>query len=134
MASSSSYLVTFSDELAILVAMTIAESLERVLERIEAACQRARRDSSDVMLIGGTKTVGPEAVVEAYEAGLRDFGENRVQEAVAKIDAVEQLGLSPRWHLIGHLQTKRSFPDYASYPVDLFRVKDAPRATGAIRC
>ncbi len=87
--------------------MTIRDNLERVRGRIEAACQRAGRDPSDVTLIGVTKTVGPEAVAEAYEAGLRDFGENRVQEAVAKIDAIGQLGLSPRWHLIGHLQTNK---------------------------
>ena len=87
--------------------MTIAEELERVRERIGFACQRASRDPNDVTLIGVTKTVGPEAVVEAYETGLRDFGENRVQEAVAKIDAVEQLGVQPSWHLIGHLQTNK---------------------------
>ena len=87
--------------------MSIAENLERVRERIELACERAGRDASEVTLIGVTKTVGPETVVEAYEAGLRDFGENRVQEAVAKIDAVELLGVQPSWHLIGHLQTNK---------------------------
>lgn len=87
--------------------MSILENLERVRDRIEAACQRAGRTSSGVTLIGVTKTVGVEAVVEAYEAGLRDFGENRVQEAVAKIEAVERLGFQPRWHMIGHLQTNK---------------------------
>ncbi len=87
--------------------MTIAENLEHVRQRVAAACHRVGRDPSDVMLIGVTKTVGPGAVADAYGAGLRDFGENRVREAVAKIDAVEQLGLSPRWHLIGHLQTNK---------------------------
>ena len=87
--------------------MSVAENLERVRERIELACQKAGRDPIEVTLVGVTKTVGPEAVVEAYEAGLRDFGENRVQEAVAKIDAVEQLGVQPSWHLIGHLQRNK---------------------------
>lgn len=87
--------------------MSILENLERVRERIEAACQRAGRESSDVTLIGVTKTVGVEAVVEAYEAGLRDFGENRVQEALAKMEAVRQLGFEARWHMIGHLQTNK---------------------------
>ncbi|MCH8008296.1 MAG: YggS family pyridoxal phosphate-dependent enzyme, partial [Chloroflexi bacterium] len=87
--------------------MSILENLERVRERIEASCQRAGRTPSEVALIGVTKTVGAEAVVEAYEAGLRDFGENRVQEAVAKMEAVEQLGFEPRWHMIGHLQTNK---------------------------
>ncbi|MCH7699197.1 MAG: YggS family pyridoxal phosphate-dependent enzyme [Chloroflexi bacterium] len=87
--------------------MSIRDALERVRERIEAACQRAGRGPDEVTLIGVTKTVGPEAVVEAYEAGLRDFGENRVQEAVAKIDAVARLGVEPHWHMIGHLQKNK---------------------------
>jgi len=87
--------------------VSIRENLERVRRRIEAACRRAGRDPSGVTLIGVTKTHPAEAVVEAYDAGLRDFGENRVQEAVEKIDAVERLGVSPRWHLIGHLQRNK---------------------------
>lgn len=87
--------------------MSIRDALERVRERIEAACRRAGRSPDEVTLIGVTKTVGPEAVVEAYEAGLRDFGENRVQEAVAKIEALAQLGIEPRWHMIGHLQRNK---------------------------
>ena len=87
--------------------MSILQNLERVRERIEAACRRVGRKSSEVTLIGVTKTVGVEAVVEAYEAGLRDFGENRVQEALAKMEAVRQLGFEPRWHMIGHLQTNK---------------------------
>ena len=87
--------------------MSIRDALERVRERIEAACRRAGRNPDEVTLIGVTKTVGPEAVVEAYEAGLRDFGENRVQEAVAKIEALAQLGIEPRWHMIGHLQRNK---------------------------
>ena len=87
--------------------MSILQNLERVRERIEAACRRVGRESSEVTLIGVTKTVGVEAVVEAYEAGLRDFGENRVQEALAKMEAVRQIGFEPRWHMIGHLQTNK---------------------------
>ena len=87
--------------------MSILENLEHVRERIEAACRQVGRMSSEVTLIGVTKTVGVEAVVEAYEAGLRDFGENRVQEALAKMEAVRQLGFEPRWHMIGHLQTNK---------------------------
>ncbi len=87
--------------------MSIRDNLERVRERIASACQRAGRSPDDVTLIGVTKTVGPEAVVEAYEAGLRDFGENRVQEAVAKIDTVAQRCVEARWHMIGHLQKNK---------------------------
>ena len=87
--------------------MSILENLEHVRERIEAACRQVGRMSSEVTLIGVTKTVGVEAVVEAYEAGLRDFGENRVQEALAKMEAVRQIGFEPRWHMIGHLQTNK---------------------------
>lgn len=87
--------------------MSIADNLARLRERIEAACERAGRDPAGVTLIGVTKTVGPGAVVEACEAGLQDVGENRVQEAVEKIEAVERLGARPRWHLIGHLQRNK---------------------------
>jgi len=55
-----------------------------------------------------SKTHPPERVREAYAAGLRDFGENKVQEAEAKIAALEALRPSLRWHLVGHLQTNKA--------------------------
>jgi PLP dependent protein len=86
--------------------MGIRDNIVRVQERIESACQRAGRPSKEVKLIAVSKTVSPERVREAYEAGLRDFGENRVQEATAKIPVLS--GLDIAWHLIGHLQSNKA--------------------------
>ena len=87
------------------------ESLETrlaaVRERIEKACARARRDPASVRLLAVTKIFGPEVVREAYELGLREFGENYVQEMERKAPVLADLA-EARFHLIGHLQpTKR---------------------------
>jgi len=87
--------------------MGIAERLAVVRERIEAACCRAGRSPEEVTLVGITKGFAPDAVAEAVAAGLEDAGENRVQEAAAKIEALARRGIRPRWHLVGHLQTNK---------------------------
>lgn len=71
-----------------------------------AACARAGRREADVRLIAVSKTVAPERIREACEAGVREFGENRVQEAAAKI--AQLAGLNLTWHLIGHLQSNKA--------------------------
>lgn len=78
-----------------------------VRARVRAAAERAGRDPQAVRLIAVSKTFPAEAVLAAYEAGQRDFGENRVQEAEAKAPAVAAAGVQPTWHLIGHLQTNK---------------------------
>ena len=78
----------------------------RVQERILAAAQRAGRRAADITLIGVSKTHPAEAIREAYEAGLRDFGENRVQEWERKRPGVQDL--NAKWHLIGHLQSNKA--------------------------
>jgi hypothetical protein len=86
----------------------IAARLAALRERIERAAERAGRDPAEVILIGVSKTRPADDVRAAFDAGLRDFGENRVQEAEAKIEALGELrqeGL--RWHLIGHLQKNK---------------------------
>ncbi len=84
----------------------IGERLRGVREGIERAAVRAGRDAGEVLLIAVSKTQSEHAVREAYEAGQRDFGENYVQEMVAKARALQDLpGL--RWHMIGHLQTNK---------------------------
>lgn len=88
--------------------MPIAENITRVQERIAAACRRAGRSPQDVKLVAVTKTVPPDRIRQAYEAGLRDFGENRVQEAAAKRPALSDLTVT--WHLIGHLQSNKARP------------------------
>ena len=84
----------------------IAQNIAQVQERILAACRRVGRRPEEVRLVGVSKTVPPERVREAYEAGLRDFGENRVQEAEAKRPALRDLDIA--WHMIGHLQTNKA--------------------------
>ncbi len=91
--------------------MSIADNLAQVRRRIEAACLRAGRPVDEVTLVGVSKGASAEAVAEACADGLTDVGENRVQEAVAKIAALAKLGTAgagPRWHLIGHLQTNKA--------------------------
>ncbi len=88
--------------------MNIAENLASVRQRIDAACQRAGRSPGDVTLVGVSKGATAQAVAEACAAGLTDVGENRVQEAVVKIEAVSILSHQPTWHLIGHLQTNKA--------------------------
>jgi pyridoxal phosphate enzyme (YggS family) len=86
----------------------IAENLSAVRERIDAACRRAGRAPDEVTLVGVTKGFPAGAVEEACAAGLRDAGENRVQEAQEKIEALSARGVRPRWHLIGHLQSNKA--------------------------
>lgn len=88
--------------------MSIAENLARLRERMAAACRRADRAPDEVTLVGVSKGFPAEAVAEACAAGLGDLGENRVQEAAKKIEALDALGVRPRWHLIGHLQTNKA--------------------------
>jgi pyridoxal phosphate enzyme (YggS family) len=88
--------------------VSIAENVALVRERMAAACLRARRRSEDVKLVAVTKTVSPVLIRQAYEAGVRDFGENRVQEAAAKRPALMDMGVT--WHLVGHLQSNKAKP------------------------
>jgi PLP dependent protein len=85
----------------------IAGNITTVRARIEASCARAGRDVATVTLVGISKGHSPAAIAEAYAAGLRDIGENRVQEASAKIAALAAEGVAPRWHLVGNLQTNK---------------------------
>lgn len=79
----------------------LADRLEAILGRVGAACERAGRDPAEVRLVAVSKKQPPEAVAEAAACGVGVFGENRVQEAAAKIPLCPD-GLS--WHLVGHLQ------------------------------
>jgi pyridoxal phosphate enzyme (YggS family) len=89
--------------------MTIAENIERVRDSIAAACARAGRSVDEVTLIAVSKTHPPEAVLEAVEAGVQHFGENRVEESAEKIPAVNARLTAPvTWHLIGHLQSRKA--------------------------
>ena len=87
--------------------MSIAENIASVHERITAAARRAGRRSEEIALMGVTKTHPPENIRKAYEAGLRLFGENRVQEFATKADSLADLA-GAEWHMIGHLQTNKA--------------------------
>jgi pyridoxal phosphate enzyme (YggS family) len=86
--------------------MSIADRLAGIRARIDAAARSAGRDPSAIRLIAVSKTFPLDAVRQAYAAGHRDFGENRVQEALQKIG--ESTDLEIRWHLLGHLQTNKA--------------------------
>ena len=87
----------------------LSTRLAGIHERIAAACRRAGRSPDEVTIVAASKTVEPERLIEAHRAGIRIFGENRVQEAEPKVAALASAGLdpAPAWHLIGHLQTNK---------------------------
>jgi pyridoxal phosphate enzyme (YggS family) len=87
----------------------IADRVAAVRDRIARAAARARRRPEDITLVAISKTHPAESVREAFVAGVRDFGENKVQEAESKVAALAGLraeGL--RWHLVGHLQANKA--------------------------
>lgn len=84
---------------------SFATNLRMVKERIAAACLRSGRNPDDVRLLPVTKTVPPHILRCAFAAGIRDFGENKLQEAQSKQDALSDLAI--RWNIIGHLQTNK---------------------------
>jgi len=94
----------------------LKRNLDGLLERMAAACARAGRDPAGVRLVAVTKTVTVDVAQQLAELGVRDIGENRVQEAARKQERLAHLDLN--WHMIGHLQTNK--------------VKDALRLFGLI--
>jgi PLP dependent protein len=101
------------------LAMSISENIAAVQERVAAAARRAGRDPANIVLMAVSKTQAPERIREAYRAGLRVFGENRVQEFAGKVEALRDLE-NAEWHMIGHLQTNK-----AAKTVELFRTVDS---------
>jgi len=113
--------------------MSVAVRLADVRARIDAAARGAGRDPSSIRLVAVSKTFPIAAVREACAAGHRDFGENRVQEALDKI--AESPDLDLRWHLLGHLQTNKARKAASAFAmiqsldsVDLLRKLDAAAA------
>jgi len=115
----------------------ITARLAELRERVALAARRAGRAPAAVTVVLASKTQPPEAIRAAYAAGAREFGENYVQEAAAKQDALADLG-DLRWHLIGHLQTNKARDaanrfaliqslDSARLAAALGRVRPAPR-------
>lgn len=86
---------------------TIAQRVEDVRRRIEAVCERSNRSPDEVTLIAVTKGFPPDAIRQAAAAGIQHFGENRVQEAEAKLAELPDLPEGVTWHMVGHLQTNK---------------------------
>jgi len=103
--------------------MSIAENIARVQERIASAALQAGRNPDKITLMAVSKTFPVERIREAYAAGLRVFGENRVQEFAEKADAVRDLE-GAEWQLIGHLQTNK-----APKAAELFSAVDSVDST-----
>jgi PLP dependent protein len=99
--------------------MSISEKIVEVRERIARAAVRVNRTPEEITLMAVSKTVEPERIREAYAAGLRVFGENRVQEFADKSGGLAELK-DAEWHLIGHLQSNK-----AAKAAQLFKAIDA---------
>ena len=99
--------------------MSIADNILEIRKRIARAARRAGRDPEQITLMAVSKTVEPERIREAHAAGIRVFGENRVQEFEKKAPALHDLA-GARWHLIGHLQSNK-----AKKATDLFGAVDS---------
>jgi pyridoxal phosphate enzyme (YggS family) len=102
-----------------MTAMPISENITAIQRRIDGAARRAGRRSEEVALMAVSKTHPPESIREAYDAGLRLFGENRVQEFAGKAAALADLA-GAEWHMIGHLQTNK-----AGKTAELFNAVDS---------
>jgi pyridoxal phosphate enzyme (YggS family) len=107
----------------------IPAQLATVRERIANACARAHREVASVRLVLASKTQPPNAIAAAYAAGVREFGENYVQEAIAKRAALGHLP-DARWHLIGHLQSNKARPAVENF--DLIHTLDSARLANAL--
>jgi pyridoxal phosphate enzyme (YggS family) len=99
--------------------MSIAANISSIQQRITVAASRAGRSAEDITLMAVSKTQPSERIREAYEAGIRVFGENRIQEFAAKAEALRDLRAA-EWHMIGHLQTNK-----ATKTAELFRAVDS---------
>lgn len=99
--------------------MSVADNIAKVRERVEAAALRVRLDPGAITLMAVSKTFAAERIRQAYLAGVRHFGENRVQEFVGKVDDLRDLG-EAQWHMIGHLQTNK-----AATAVEVFHAIDS---------
>lgn len=99
--------------------MSVAANIGSIQERITIAARRAGRNPGEIAPMAVTKTQPPERIREAYNAGQRLFGENRVQEFATKAGALQDLHAA-EWHMIGHLQTNK-----AARAIELFRAVDS---------
>jgi PLP dependent protein len=99
--------------------MSIPENIAAIRHRIHKAAKRAGRDAEEIALMAVTKTHAPEKIRETYDAGIRLFGENRVQEFASKVGGLAGLA-GAEWHMIGHLQSNK-----AAKGIELFGAVDS---------
>jgi PLP dependent protein len=99
--------------------MSIPDNIAAIRHRIHTAAKRAGRDAEEIALMAVTKTHAPEKIRETYDAGIRLFGENRVQEFASKVGGLAGLA-GAEWHMIGHLQSNK-----AAKGVELFGAVDS---------
>ena len=92
----------------------VRENCRQVFDRIRQAAVRSGRDPRSIRLVAVTKTVPPELIRNAACCGVSDFGENRLQEALPKLEALRDLPLT--WHFIGHLQTNKAKKAAGNFP------------------
>src|SRR5688572_14186256 len=97
---------------------TVAQKFDEIRDRVTRAAQRSGRDARDITVVAVSKTFGADCVREAFDAGLRHFGENRVQEWETKASQLQDL--QAHWHLVGHLQRNK-----ASRAISLFHFVDS---------
>lgn len=99
--------------------MSISENAARIRDRIASAAARSGRRAAEITLMAVSKTFTAESIRQAYQAGVRVFGENRVQEFAGKAEALRDLD-DARWHMIGHLQSNK-----AAKATELFHAIDS---------
>jgi len=110
--------------------MSIADNLTQIRTAIDVACERAGRPASEVRLLPVSKTFGTDAILEAYDAGMRIFGENKAQEAIGKAaELADRQDL--RWAMIGHLQRNKA-RDVAAFASE-FHALDSLRLAEALQ-
>jgi len=88
--------------------LDIEHNVQEVEKRIARACEKVKRSRDEVTLVVVTKTIAPAQIEAAFQAGIRHFGENRIQEAVAKLPLLGNLNPHPTWYVVGHLQTNKA--------------------------
>ena len=97
--------------------MGIKENLEKIFEKIKISAEKVGRNPDDIILLGASKTQPVEKIIEAYNYGLKYFGENKIQEGIKKIEILAPKYPDIHWHFIGGLQTNK-----AKYAVKYFEL------------
>ena len=85
--------------------MSIRENIDHIMKRIDVSCKKVGRNPKDITVLAVTKTVESDRAKKAFEEGINNLGENRVQELVKKYEELE--GIDVKWHMIGHLQKNK---------------------------